>query len=450
MKKFLLSALFLFLSQFTIQANSELSAEELRREFSSHGVVPLFTLKHKTYSAEKFELGRLLFFDKILSGNKNISCAACHHSHFGSGDELPLSIGEGGEGLGKKRELKAGHLIPRNAPPVFNRGFDDYHTVMWDGRIRKGEKPGTWQTPEAGINGENPEFAHVVEPLESILAVQALFPISSEHEMLGAFQTNEVSRETDRDYMWMRLRERILKIERYRELLFKAYPEVKESSDFNFGHIANAVGAFEAEAFRADRTDFDYFLAGKKELTKREMRGAQLFLNKGACISCHNGPFLSDFDNHALAVPQMGPGKEEAVNDRGLELQTKNPMDRYKFKTPTLRNVELTGPWMHDGYFTNLKEVIKHHVNAQSSLLKHISSKNHQKHKQLFIKTLDRDFERNRERMSFLSPKLASLPRFSEDEIHDLYLFLLTLTDRSFKERVKNPLSVPSGLSVDK
>jgi len=68
------------------------------------------------------ELGQALFFDPILSGNRNISCATCHHPSLASGDALSLSIGGGGEGLGTERELAEGGLIPRNAPEVYNRG----------------------------------------------------------------------------------------------------------------------------------------------------------------------------------------------------------------------------------------------------------------------------------------------------------------------------------------
>ena len=451
MRVFVLAAMASMLAQAGF-AQDHLSKQNarLRMKFLSHGVRPLFTLEHKSFSKEKTQLGKLLYFDKILSGNKNISCSTCHHNHFSSGDELPLSLGEGSVGLGRSRELLDGHLVPRNAPPVFNRGFEAYRTLMWDGRIRRDTINKTWITPDDGLNGVSPTFSKVVEPLESLLAVQALFPISSEHEMLGAFQINEVSMEKERDYMWMKLRDRILSIDRYVVLLKAAYPHIQNKDEFTFGHIANAIGAFEAEAFRADRSPFDYFLAGQKKLNKRELKGAQLFLNKGRCIECHSGTLLSDFDFHALAVPQMGPGKDEAINDRGLELISGQVTDRYKFKTPSLRNVELTGPWMHDGYFTNLKEVIKHHLKPQQSLEKHISAPNHQKHKKIFIESLDRDEHRNHERVSLLSPILSQMPTFSNDEVHDLYLFLKTLTDRSFKDRFKAPTSVPSGIQVDK
>ena len=83
------------------------------------------------------ELGRMLFFDKELSGNRNISCATCHHPVSGTGDALPVSIGEGGEGLAENREQESGHLIPRNAPHVFNGGVAGVHSMFWDSRVTR-------------------------------------------------------------------------------------------------------------------------------------------------------------------------------------------------------------------------------------------------------------------------------------------------------------------------
>ena len=95
----------------------------------------------RTQSSEKVELGRVLMFDKILSGNMNISCGTCHHSLTGTGDGLSLPVGEGGKGLGVTRDVNAGtpdeivERVPRNAPPVFNLGDNSFHTLFHDGRV---------------------------------------------------------------------------------------------------------------------------------------------------------------------------------------------------------------------------------------------------------------------------------------------------------------------------
>ena len=86
--------------------------------------------------SNKVELGRLLFFDKLLSGNKDVSCATCHHPQFASADGLPLSIGVGGTGLGNIRKMGVDRdRVPRNAPEIFNRGGEEWHTMFWDSRI---------------------------------------------------------------------------------------------------------------------------------------------------------------------------------------------------------------------------------------------------------------------------------------------------------------------------
>ena len=94
----------------------------------------------RTPSSEKVELGRNQRFDKILSGNLNISCGTCYHSLSVSGDGLSLPVGEGGSGLGVTRNVGSGsdlvvERVPRNAPPVFNLGDNSIHTFFHDGRV---------------------------------------------------------------------------------------------------------------------------------------------------------------------------------------------------------------------------------------------------------------------------------------------------------------------------
>lgn len=91
---------------------------------------------NQTESAEMVALGKALFFDKILSGDQNISCATCHHPTASTGDDLPTSIGAGGSGTGAARELSgAAVMIARNAPPLFNLGASQFDRAFWDGRV---------------------------------------------------------------------------------------------------------------------------------------------------------------------------------------------------------------------------------------------------------------------------------------------------------------------------
>ena len=112
----------------------------IEKSFGDKLPKPLSISNFHSADPKEAALGRLLFYDKILSGNHNISCGTCHHHDFGGGDGLSLGIGEGGVGLGTKRitgkdESKIKKRIPRNAPGLWNLGAKEIHTLMHDGRI---------------------------------------------------------------------------------------------------------------------------------------------------------------------------------------------------------------------------------------------------------------------------------------------------------------------------
>lgn len=104
-------------------------------------------------------------------------------------------------------------------------------------------------------------------------------------------------------------------------------------------------------------------------VSKDVLEGASLFYGKGKCGSCHSGPYQTDQDFHNIASAQIGPGKgnnaagfSDGLDDFGRELVTKNPADRYKFKTPSLRQVGLTAPYGHAGAYPTLEDMIAHYV----------------------------------------------------------------------------------------
>ena len=110
-------------------------------------------------------------------------------------------------------------------------------------------------------------------------------------------------------------------------------------------------------------------------LSNDQKAGAQLFYGAARCSECHSGPLLTDFQHHALAVPQLGPGKAGEPDDRGLALESGNTADNYKFRTPALRNVALTAPYFHSGAYETLEDVIRHHLNPGGSLLSYNAAK---------------------------------------------------------------------------
>lgn len=348
--------------------------------------IPKPSYDFRTPSDEKVNLGRNLMFDKVLSGNQNISCGSCHHSLAATGDGLSLPVGEGGRGLGVSRDVGAGselivERVPRNAPPVFNLGDNSFHTLFHDGRVTTigGESfPSGCKTP-AGQNLPN--------NLENVLACQAMFPVTSATEMAGQAGENSVADAAAAGNLagaggvWEQLASRLQAIPEYVDMFIAAFPDdIASASDITFGHAANAISAFEGVGWKANNSPFDQYISGDKgALSKNARKGMELFYKgrKGgqSCASCHSGLYQTDQSFHAIAMPQIGtgrgsnsPGKTGDHEDFGREQVTGDPADTLKFRTPTLRNVALTAPYGHGGAYNSLRAVVEHHVDAVDSL----------------------------------------------------------------------------------
>ncbi|MGJ0430056.1 cytochrome-c peroxidase [Methylobacter sp.] len=322
-------------------------------------------------NAAKEQLGKFLFYDKILSGNKNTSCATCHHPLAATGDGLSLGVGEGGKGLGIMRDTGTGsdaihERVPRNAPFVFNLGAREFVRIFHDGRVEQDSTaPSGFRTPagDAFLLG-----------VDNALSAQAAFPPTSNTEMAGQASENEVADAAaagNLPLVWHLLTQRVMAIEEYRTLFAQAYPGLKVPEQVTYSHIANAIGAFEAAVYRADNSPYDYYMMGQTAaMSKNAVEGMKIF-NKARCASCHSGKFQTDHAFHALGMPQIGPGKGDGLeghDDYGREQVTGDANDRYKFRTPSLRNVALTGPWGHDGAYNTLEAVVRHHLNPEQSL----------------------------------------------------------------------------------
>jgi cytochrome c peroxidase len=341
-------------------------------------------------AAAKVELGRLLFFDKILSGNENIACASCHHPQHATTDGLALPLGEGPKGLGPERRpgstmAEAVHgRVPRNSPALFNLGAKEFTRLFHDGRVET--------DPEGYYEGGfiTPAKWKLPAGLDNVLAAQAMFPVTSHAEMAGQKGENPIADAKSLNNaagpggVWELLGKRLQGIPEYVELFKQAFPgEVREAEDVTFIRAANAIAAFEARTFRADRSPFDAYLRGDDDsLDDAQKRGMALFYGKARCGSCHTGAFQTDQQFHAIAMPQIGPGKSDGrhaeywsasghqafVEDFGRGRVTVRTEDRYKFRTPSLRNVAVTGPWGHDGAYSTLEDVVRHHLAPVQSL----------------------------------------------------------------------------------
>jgi len=136
------------------------------------------------------QLGRLLFYDPILSGSKTVSCATCHHPKFGTSDGLSLGIGDGGDGLGPKRvwdpENPPEQRIGRNSPALFNLGATEFTTLFHDGRLEA--------DPSRPSGIRTPLGADMEQGFASVLAAQAMFPVLSGDEMAGHYSENPVAK----------------------------------------------------------------------------------------------------------------------------------------------------------------------------------------------------------------------------------------------------------------
>jgi cytochrome c peroxidase len=424
--------------------------ESLQALLTNAGVTPLVPSSEPPPAL--VELGRVLFFDKLLSGNRNISCATCHHPMVFTGDGLPVSIGEGGTGIGAAREMGSAALIPRNAPAIFNGGVSDATHMFWDGRVQVDPATGM-QTPEPCLNGPTPTCPELAAQLGSALEAQAMFPVTSPEEMRGQPGSNPIADLDTNLEIWQALTRRIVGdpgdpssgLAEYRTRFNSAFPDLDVPAAVNFGHVARAIAAFEAEAWRATDTPFDRYLAGDlSALSTDEKRGAILFLGEAGCSQCHRGPLLTDQEAHAVAVPQVGPGKGMADEDLGLALITGNPADNYRFRTPALRNVALTGPWMHDGAFTSLRAVLGHMLNPEASMLAYDGTELPAPFRDL----VDLDTGRNMARIAALDPMVVPLT-LSEVQIAQLLAFLNALTDPASLNLLGDiPTEVPSGLPV--
>ncbi|MFN7563801.1 MAG: cytochrome-c peroxidase [Prosthecobacter sp.] len=247
---------------------------------------------------EKVKLGRLLFFDPILSATREVACATCHHPRFGWADGRTTPLGVHAMGLGPERkplEKIEASTLTRNTPSILNAAFnglrlDEPHDpakapMFWDNRV---------------------------ESLEA----QVLAPIRSREEMRG-----DACSEAEAVPQMI---ERLKAVPEYRKLF---------GGEITPEKVADAIAAFERTLITPE-TPFDRFMRGERSaMNASQQRGMEAFQRAG-CALCHNGPMLSDFKMHAIGL--SGP----------------------PLRTPTLRNLRHTTPYLHDGSQRTLEDVM--------------------------------------------------------------------------------------------
>ncbi len=413
---------------------------------------PLTDADFRPVDPDEAALGRLLFYDRAISGNRNIACSSCHHPRLGTGDGLALSLGEGGIGLGPERVADAANLpeqrVPRNAQPLFNLGALEYVRLFHDGRIEVDEtRPSGLRTP---LESEMPAG------FDTILAAQTMFPVISPDEMAGHYGENEISVAvrkgdfTGPDGAWALIARRVSSIPAYREAFAALDPEIAAGRAINFADVSNAIAAFMEFEWRSDDSPFDRHLSGETPLEGEALAGLELFYGSAGCSECHSGPLLTDHGFHATGAPQLGPGKgarfERHSRDEGRMEVTGHAEDAYRFRTPSLRNVAITGPWGHAGAHDDLAAFVADHAAPRAALWP----------ARAVLPALDgiddfaiRDDEGERTKVlgAIERPDTALAPQ----EVAALVAFLNSLTgDTALAGRLGVPESVPSGLPVDR
>lgn len=375
---------------------------------------------------EVLRLGAMLFHETELSGTKNISCSTCHHPRFGTSDGIPFSIGQGGVGIGSFREQKTGGVTKRHSPHLINLGYKDIPNMFWDGRVEMNPSTGFFSTPEPGLNGKNPKYKEITKELKSSLSAQVIFPIVNALEMKGE-SGNEVANAKSNFEAWGLVVKRLLKGDKQKEYQAQFTKAFGANQKYNIGHVGEALGQFLGANFNITDTPYDRYLNGDIEaLTKTEKEGLKIFLTRGKCISCHNGRHLSDFKYKSVGVPQFKSVNDNTEFDKGRFEVTGVKADQFKYRTPPLRNLALTAPFMHTGAFKSLEEVIEHYSNVKTSLEEFdLSRVDFSNYNAGFV--LDKDALRNKLRINLIS--IGEMRRglnLTDSEKKDLLSFLET------------------------
>lgn len=439
------------------ESDNDGNIAQLRQLVTELGIEPL--QPQAKASVEKVELGRLLFFDPLLSGNKDQSCGTCHHPSKGSSDGRSLSVGTQAVRVDGVRIPGPDHTFtPRNALGLWDlaqRPLRGHRGAFWDRRVEAQAE--SFVLFDIGYDSSMVARLVLPESLESLVAAVAMLPVLDRDEMRGEVgetasdgSSNELARILDSDFagIWSALMLRIVSVPEYLERFGRVYPTI-EPNDLHFGHVANAIAAFIESEFQSVDTPWDRFVAGEDAaLQARQARGALVFFGKGRCVDCHGSDLLGDDKVHNYAVRPMttGPKSDEEDVDLGAGLRTNaGPDSRYAFRTPALRNVVETGPWMHNGSYTSLAAVIRHKRSPIDALYGYD------------LKQLQPEFRSQVHRRSEVLDDVAAalgseVPRalqLSEEDVQALLQFLVSLSSpRASALDELLPAAVPSGLGL--
>ncbi|MBX2886751.1 MAG: hypothetical protein KTR32_42790 [Granulosicoccus sp.] len=275
------------------------------------------------------ELGRLLFWDPVLSGDRDIACATCHLPEAGYTDDQHQAIGVGGMGRGKDRSVGHTGRVPRNSQTLLNTAWNGINEL---GMFEPSTAPMFWDNR--------------VDSLES----QALEPIRSRQEMRG----DNIAEQSIDAVIITRLND----IPAYQQ----AFSEVFGIESITLDDVSRALASFQ-RTLVANQTPYDRWMRGiPGAMTERQISGMQEFVIAG-CADCHSGPLFSDFQTHVLGTQE------------GIDVSTPDEGDgNFAFRTPTLRQLAFTGPYFHAGQFNSLGDAIDFYDEPRSSRNPNVAS----------------------------------------------------------------------------
>jgi cytochrome c peroxidase len=390
------------------------------------------------------QLGMKLFFSKALGGDFDSACVSCHHPLLGGGDGLPLSIGVGAPDpdlLGSGRTHPSGYFnVPRNAPTTFNIGLWE-RVLFHDGRIEK--------LGDASIRTPDVVFGQVDRSAGAdMVAAQARFPVTSVEEMRGRTFERHRPNEYVRAHLVARLgnygvgRGELLGAGWSTEIQ-KAYGASPSVAMFvAYDGIAAAISAYERSQVFVQTPWQAYVQGNDAALAEAAKRGAWLFFRPAGqggagCAACHSGDFFTDEQFYTLAVPQVGKGKGDGRfgdDDFGRFRETGRPEDLYAFRTPTLLNVEVTGPYGHDGAYPTLEAIVRHHLNPAAAVAAYAAGR-----LDPAAETAHMAENTSRALAKLVDDRAAGRTplidlALSDQQIADLIEFLLALTDPCVKD----------------
>lgn len=276
---------------------------------------PMISPNENPLTVEGIELGRKIFFDPILSADFSMSCASCHDPQLSFTDAMATS--EGIDGIRGRR----------SAPSLLNIGFDP-HGFHWDGKF-------------------------------SQLEDQALAPVEDPIELHNTWEEVEERMRADEDYPAM----------------FRAAFGIANKSEINKNLAAKAIAQFERTLVSSGESKWDQWVRGEYDFSDEEFLGYSLFFDleddfpDAECGHCHNPPFfaIQEFRNNGLDDVD----DQNDFVDAGRGEITNDAIDNGKFKVPTLRNIFYTAPYMHDGRFTTMDEVLEHYNSGGQGSLRH-------------------------------------------------------------------------------